>query len=114
MKEGASVLGAEWGKCSEDVQGWAIEWFLGCVNSRPAARGSQEAGFTQPRDHSFAQRCTSHRKCAFCPFLLGPYWHLMIYSHFVEVLQHAEDVAGERLDAVLAEVPAKNERENRE
>ena len=37
----------------------------------------------------------------------------MIYSHFVEVLQHAEDVAGERLDAVLAEVPAKNERENR-
>ena len=27
------------------VQGWAKEW--------PAARGSQEAGFTQPNDHSF-------------------------------------------------------------
>ena len=39
------------------VQGWAKEWSLGCVNSRPAARGSQEAGFTQPRDHSFAQHC---------------------------------------------------------
>ena len=26
---------------------------LGCVNSRPAARGSREAGFTQPRSHAF-------------------------------------------------------------
>ena len=25
-------------------------WALGCVNSPPAARGSQEAGFTQPMD----------------------------------------------------------------
>ena len=39
------------------IHGWAKEWSLGCVNSRPTARGSQEAGFTQPRDHSFAQRC---------------------------------------------------------
>ena len=46
--------------------GWAKEWCLGCVNSRPAARGSQEAGFTQPRDHSFAQPCRiSH------PFILN-------------------------------------------
>ena len=40
------------------IQGWAKEWSLGCVNLQPAARGSQEAGFTQPRDHSFAQPCT--------------------------------------------------------
>ena len=40
------------------VQGWAKEWSLGCVNSRPAARGSREARFTQPRDHSSAQPCT--------------------------------------------------------
>ena len=31
------------------VHGLAKEWSLGCVNLRPAARGSQEAGFTQPR-----------------------------------------------------------------
>ena len=34
------------------VQGWAKEWSLGCVNSRPVYRGSQEARFTQPREHS--------------------------------------------------------------
>ena len=38
-------------------QGWAKEWSVGCVNSRPVARGRQEVGFTQPRDHSFAHRC---------------------------------------------------------
>ena len=27
------------------------------MNLRPAARGSQEVGFTPPRDHSFAQPC---------------------------------------------------------
>ena len=31
------------------LQGSAKRWALGCVNSHPAARGSQEAGFTQPR-----------------------------------------------------------------
>ena len=55
-----------------NIQGWAKEWSLGCVNSRPVARGSQEAGFTQPRDHSFSQRCTNHQKCAICPLLLAP------------------------------------------
>ena len=40
------------------MQDSAKEWFLGCVNSIPVARGSQEAGFTQPRDPSFAQPCT--------------------------------------------------------
>ena len=39
----------------------AKEWSLGCVNSRQAARGSLEAGFTQPRDHTFAQPCTVWR-----------------------------------------------------
>ena len=41
-----------------DVQGWAKEWSLGCVNLHPTARGSQEAGFKQPRDHSVAEPCT--------------------------------------------------------
>ena len=41
----------------DTVQGWAQEWSLGCVNSRTAARGSQKAGFTQPRNYSFAQPC---------------------------------------------------------
>ena len=31
----------------------------------PTARGSQEAGFTQPRDHSFARLC-SYRFCSRC------------------------------------------------
>ena len=35
-----------------DIQGWAKEWSLGCMNSRPVAGENQEAGFTQPRDHS--------------------------------------------------------------
>ena len=39
------------------IQNWAKEWALGFVNSPPAAGGSQEAGFPQPRAHSFAQPC---------------------------------------------------------
>ena len=31
------------------------DWSIGCVNSRTVAKGIQEAGFTQPRDHSFPQ-----------------------------------------------------------
>ena len=41
------------------LQGSAKECSLGCVNSRPAARGSLEARFTQPRDHSSAEPCKS-------------------------------------------------------
>ena len=41
------------------IQRWTKEWSLGCVNLCPAARVSKEAGFKQPRDHSFAQPCTS-------------------------------------------------------
>ena len=41
------------------VQRWVKEWALGCMNSPHAAGGSQEAGFTQPRPHHFAQPCTS-------------------------------------------------------
>ena len=33
------------------VQSWAVSWSLGCVNSCPAAIGSQDAGITQPRAH---------------------------------------------------------------
>ena len=43
------------GTAVRNVHGWAREWSLGCVNSLPAARGSQEVGFTQPMDHSFAR-----------------------------------------------------------
>ena len=43
------------GTAVRNVHGWAREWSLGCVNSLPAARGSQEVGFMQPRDHSFAR-----------------------------------------------------------
>ena len=39
------------------LQGLAKECSLGCVNSRTAARGSKEAGFAQPRDHSLADPC---------------------------------------------------------
>ena len=42
---------------SWEVQGSTNEWSLGCVNSRPVARGSQEAGFTQPTDHFLADPC---------------------------------------------------------
>ena len=31
---------------------------LGCVNSHPAAKGSKEAGFTQPRAQIIDQLCT--------------------------------------------------------
>ena len=40
------------------IQGSARRLALGCVNSCPMARGSKEAGFTQPRDHLIAQLCT--------------------------------------------------------
>ena len=39
------------------IQNWAIRLALGCVNLRPAARGSQEVGFTQPRAHLSAHLC---------------------------------------------------------
>ena len=32
------------------IQSSSKEWTQDCVNSHPATRGSQEAGFTQPRD----------------------------------------------------------------
>ena len=35
------------------LQCWAKEWCLGCVNTPPVARGSQKAGFTQPRVLSY-------------------------------------------------------------
>ena len=38
---------------------------------------------------------------------------IMIHLQFVEVWQHAEDLAGQQLDAVLAEVSAKYERRER-
>ena len=41
----------------ENLQGSAKEWSLGCVKRAPAARGGQDAGITQPRDHSLADPC---------------------------------------------------------
>ena len=45
---------------SPSVRGSAKRWDLGCVNSPPTARGSQEAGFTQPRVHLLADPCTMY------------------------------------------------------
>ena len=43
---------------SHGVQSSAIRLALGCVNSSPPARESQDAGFTQPRAHLIAELCT--------------------------------------------------------
>ena len=43
------------------VQGSAKRWALGCANSPHVARESQEAGFTQPRDHLITDPCTWER-----------------------------------------------------
>ena len=40
------------------LQGSAKEWSLGCVKLALAAGGAQDAGITQPRDHSLADPCT--------------------------------------------------------
>ena len=42
---------------SGHVEGSAKEWSLGCVKRAPAAREGQDAGITQPRDHSLADPC---------------------------------------------------------
>ena len=59
------------------VQGSAKMWALGCVNSIPAARESQEAGFTQPRAHFIVHLCavvdSDHRVLSkFVPPILFP------------------------------------------
>ena len=36
------------------IQASAQKWSIGCVKCAPVARGGQDAGFTQPRDHSYA------------------------------------------------------------
>ena len=46
-------------------------WALGCVNSPPAAGGSQEEGFTQPRAHSFAQPCNARKEVGFDNFFVA-------------------------------------------
>ena len=40
------------------LQGSAKERSLGCVKRAPAARGGQDAGITQPKDHPLANPCT--------------------------------------------------------
>ena len=45
---------------NDDLDGYygsAEKYALGCVNSPSVARGSQEAGFTQPRVHLLADPC---------------------------------------------------------
>ena len=49
-------------KRSSPVQRWTKRWALGCVNLRPAAIESQEAGFAQPRAHLLSDPCNT--KCA--------------------------------------------------
>ena len=43
-----------WNRVSS-VQGSAKEWSLGCVKRASVARGGQDAGITQPRDHCFSR-----------------------------------------------------------
>ena len=47
------------------LQGSAKRWALGCVNLPPPARGSQEAGFTQPRARLLAESSTLRQKVGF-------------------------------------------------
>ena len=54
----------------------AIRWALGCVISRPAARGSKEAGFTQPRAHLIAHLCKFN--------VLGSLWLATSYCVLIE------------------------------
>ena len=42
------------------LQGSAKEWTLGYVKRAAAARGSQDEGITQPRDHSLADPCIAY------------------------------------------------------
>ena len=42
---------------SRSVQWCSKRWFLGCVKLRPAARGSQYGGFTQPRSKLLEHLC---------------------------------------------------------
>ena len=42
------------------LQGSAKEWTLGCVKRASAATGGQDAGITQPRDHSLPDPCMVH------------------------------------------------------
>ena len=61
------------------VQGSAKRWALGCVNSPPTVRGSQEAGFTQPRAHLIADPC---RGCltAASPLALTPWRDIVLFD----------------------------------
>ena len=58
-------------------QGSAKRRALGCVNSPPAARGSQEAGFTQPRTHLIADPCND-----FCTSFVGM-TEILSFVHFL-------------------------------
>ena len=44
------------------VQSWAKERAIGCMNSPSVARGSLEAGLTQPRANSFSKLCICIRQ----------------------------------------------------
>ena len=67
------------------VQGSAKEWSRGCVNLRAVAGVSQEAGFTQPRDHSFVQ-----------PYI---YSHIRLMDH--QITQLMVQVSTRRLVCIL-------------
>ena len=64
-------------------------WVLGCVNLPLAARGSQEAGFTQPRAHLIADPCITYRMKSvnfLVPFLLDRF---ILHCHMRGASQYA-------------------------
>ena len=67
------------------IQGSAKRWAVGCVNSLPAARGSQEADVTKPRVHLLADPCTHERTTLESP------------SHSFTILAHQNLGAKEQL-----------------
>ena len=53
------VLGAK--SLIDHIQGSTKGWALGCLNSHPAARGSQEARITHPKAHLLVEKFVGRR-----------------------------------------------------
>ena len=60
------------------LQRCSKKWFLGCVNSRPTARGSQEAGFTQPKNDLLEHICIREKARNWISHILTVTWWSLI------------------------------------